>query len=110
MNLKFFYILLCLFNSTNLFAANVKLAWDPVIDSNLGGYEIHYGLSSHNYTQVVDVGNETQFEIVNLQEGQTYYFTASAYDLTKTNNSVFSNEVNKAIPLNVTPIFLLLSL
>lgn len=85
--------------STNVFSANVKLAWDPVIDPNLGGYEIHYGLTSNNYTQIVDVGNDTQFEIVNLLEGKTYYFAAVSYNLTKTVKSTFSNEVNKAIPI-----------
>jgi hypothetical protein len=45
---------------------------------------------------MVDVGNKTEVAVSNLQEGNTYYFAATAYD-TAGNESTYSNEVSYAI-------------
>ncbi len=80
----------------------VTLSWDPPttnVDgtpvSDLAGYRIYYGLSSRNYSWVIDVGNVNTYKIENLSPG-TYYFAVTAYD-TSGNESDYSNEVSKVI-------------
>ena len=84
-------IILFLFTS-QVYSAQVTLAWDPNTEPDLAGYKIYYGFSSGNYKVTVDVGNQTNCTISTLQEGQTYYFAATAYD-DYGNESEFSNEV-----------------
>lgn len=76
----------------------VTLAWNPSPSSLVGGYKIHYGLSSHNYSTTVDVGNKLTHTITNLEPGTKYYYTASAYNVARTEESTFSNEVSGTIP------------
>ncbi|MDR4499305.1 MAG: Ig-like domain-containing protein [Candidatus Scalindua sp.] len=71
--------------------AKATLIWDPNTESNLGGYKVHYGVSSGNYDSVVNVGNQTQFILPDFEIGATYYFAVTAYD-TSDNESSFSNE------------------
>ncbi len=76
---------------------SVTLSWDasttnsdgsPLTD--LAGYKIHYGMSSNNYTQVVDIGNFTGAAINNLSPG-TWCFSVTAYDASG-NESGYSSE------------------
>ncbi|MBW2122995.1 MAG: cadherin-like domain-containing protein [Deltaproteobacteria bacterium] len=71
----------------------VNLAWHANTEADLAGYRIYYGTSSGNYDSVVDVGNWTSCVIGGLEEGQTYYFAATAYDRCG-NESDFSQEVS----------------
>ncbi|MBI5665925.1 MAG: PKD domain-containing protein [Nitrospirae bacterium] len=74
----------------------------PLTDIN--GYKLYYGSISRKYTQVINVGKDTTYEVNNLTEGSTYYFTVTAYD-TSGNESVYSNEVSKLVlPLNKPPV------
>ena len=97
--LIFLILISCLY-SPLVHSAEVTLAWDPNTDPDLGGYKIHYGLSSGNYSKLVDVGdpNPTAAVITGLVEGQTYYFAATAYD-TSNNESNFSNEITYTVPV-----------
>ena len=36
---------------------SIPLAWNPSAGSNVAGYKIYYGVTSHIYTKSVDVGN-----------------------------------------------------
>ncbi len=84
-------------------ATTVTLAWDPVSDSRLAGYKIHYGTVSKNYTVTQDVGNVTQYTVLNLTEGTTYYFVVSAYGRSD-ETSGYSNEVSSTPgPLQLFP-------
>jgi len=84
----------------------VTLGWNANNESDLGGYKVYYGLSqrtcSHpdsnncGYSNVIDVGNVTSYYINNLIEGQTYYFSITAYDGSG-NESDFSEEKSAAI-------------
>src|SRR5438128_2496883 len=92
---------LCSLSPTSSSAAQVTLAWDANTEPDLAGYKLYYGSSSRSYQLSVDVGNRTSYTLSGLLEGQTYYFAATAYNLSQ-NESGFSNEVSKAIP-DVTP-------
>jgi hypothetical protein len=83
--------------AANALAANVTLAWDPNTESDLGGYKIHYGTTSGNYSVHIDVHNVTTYTVTGLTDGQTYYLAATAYD-TSGNESGYSNSVSYAVP------------
>jgi chitinase len=76
-----------------VFSEQVTLAWDPNSETDLAGYRVYYGTSSGLYPNVTDVGNMTTATISNLTAGQTYYFSATAYD-TQGRESGYSNEVS----------------
>ena len=79
-------------------SAQVTIAWDPNTDPNIAGYKVYYGYSSRNYPFVCDTGNHTTCAISGLEEGKTYYFAATAYDLWN-NESSYSKEVSYAVPM-----------
>ncbi len=93
---------------TFLFAAilsalsqTVKLGWEPSPDPNAVGYKIYYGTTSHNYPNMVIVGNTTNTTLNGLINGRTYFFAATTYDASS-QESDFSNEASYAVPLLVT--------
>ena len=75
-------------------AVQITLAWDPSPSPNVGGYVLYYGRASRNYTDSVDVGDQTQYTLTDLEIGTTYYFAIVAYDTSQTIRSDFSNEVH----------------
>jgi hypothetical protein len=86
---------------SSLFAADVKLAWDPNdpnIDPDLAGYRVHYGNVSRTYLggyqNSVDVENVTTYTLTGLDPSKTYYIAVTAYD-TFNNQSDYSNEVKR---------------
>jgi hypothetical protein len=76
----------------NANSAQVTLAWDPNTDPDLAGYKVYYGLLSDQYSNSVDVGNQTSYTLSNLPDGKTYYMAATTYDR-EGYESDFSNEV-----------------
>jgi hypothetical protein len=87
---------------TSAFAdQSVTFGWDENTDPNIVGYNIYYGTSSQDYTNVVSVGNVTSATISGLQEGVTYYFAATSYD-SMDQESVTSPEIVYTVPLTVT--------
>jgi fibronectin type 3 domain-containing protein len=74
------------------------LGWDPNTEADLAGYNIYYGTATRGYGSPIDVGNQTEYTVNGLEEGQTYYFAAAAYD-TNGNESDYSNEVSETIPV-----------
>ena len=78
-------------------AAQAGFSWLPNNEPTVTGYKIHYGTASLNYTFVIDVGlpevidGRVQTKIDGLEEGQTYYFAATAYS--DTTESDYSTEV-----------------
>jgi hypothetical protein len=75
----------------------VTLVWDPNSEPDLSGYKIHYGISSRNYTSVIDVGNQLNCTVISLTPGETYYFAATAYNFSGL-ESDYSNEVVYVVP------------
>ncbi len=96
----FLLVILCFFLSYSVSsAAQATLTWDPpVVSTDVTGYMIHYGTASGAYSQGIDVGNTTSYTVSNLNDGQMYYFAATAYDQAG-NQSVYSNEVSNGAPI-----------
>ena len=84
--------------TTNVAGANVTLAWDPSADPSVSGYKVHYGPGSRTYPSVIDAGNATTQVISNLQDGITYYFAVTAYNVNR-QESDFSAEIPYTVPL-----------
>ena len=80
---------------------NVTLGWLQSTDPNIVGYNIYYGSATHNYTNLISVGNVTNTTVTGLVEGVTYYFSATTYD-TANQESDFSTEVSYLVPANVS--------
>lgn len=57
---------------------SLSLAWDPSPDT-VAGYTIWFGPVDGSQTNRADVGNVTSAIIQNLNEGQEYFFYATAY-------------------------------
>jgi len=87
---------LCLLSPATSHSAQVTLAWDPNKETDLAGYKIYYGTSSGTYDVSWDVGNWTTCTIAGLEEGKTYYFAATAYDIYD-NESDLSAEVSHSV-------------
>jgi len=84
--------------TTNAVGANVTLAWDRNSEPNISGYKVHYGSVNHPYPSFIDAGNASTQVINNLQEGVTYYFAVTAYDV-EGEESDFSGEISYTVPL-----------
>jgi hypothetical protein len=87
----FLIMLFMLIFSTQSFAAQVTLTWDPNSEPDLAGYKLYYGNSSGNYQWNIDVGNVTSYSLT-LAPGIIYHLAATAYN-TQGLESGFSNEV-----------------
>ena len=74
-------------------SATVALTWDPNTESDLAGYRLHYGTETGNYTVHVDVGNVTTYSITGLVPGNTYYFAATAYNISNEESDYSSEAV-----------------
>jgi hypothetical protein len=81
--------------------ASVTLAWDPSPDTNVAGYNVYYGPSSGNYTNIVSPGNTTNVTVSGLMVGANYYFVATALS-TDGLESDPSNEINYTPGVSVT--------
>lgn len=61
-------------------APPVNLVWNPNPESNIAGYKVHFGSSSGNYSQVIDVPGQNFAALPQLILGNTYYLAVSAYN------------------------------
>jgi hypothetical protein len=98
--LKILFLIFIL-STGNGFAAQVTLTWDTNSEQDTAGYKIYYGSAQGDYSDSVDIGNTTQYTITNLEEDQTYYFTATAYDISS-KESDFSNEISYYVPVSIS--------
>jgi hypothetical protein len=78
-------------------AQSVTLAWDASSDPNIAGYKLRYGTTSGNPSQTIDVGKTTTATVSNLNDGTTYYFTATCYTAAGLESQP-SNEVSYTTP------------
>jgi PKD repeat protein len=75
----------------------ITLAWDPVVHPLLEGYAVYVGTAHGDYTFRYFAGDVTSHAIDDLEEGGTYYFAVTAYDVFY-RESDYSNEVRATIP------------
>jgi hypothetical protein len=79
-------------------AGGVQLAWAPDPDPTVVGYNLYYGLASHNYTASLNVGPGVTVYAGGLDAGATYFFAVTAYNADGLESSD-SSEVSTTIPL-----------
>ena len=79
--------------------ASVILDWDKSADPTVTGYNLYYGSSSRDYTNVAPAGAATTAVVSNLTTGATYYFAATTYNLAGL-ESEYSTEVSYNVPTN----------
>ncbi len=113
-------LFIIIFSAKLALAGSATVSWNANTESDLLGYKIYYGTSPRTgtnpgsgansplpkcglcgYSASIDVGKVTTYTFNNLTNGQTYYFSVSAYD-TSYNESAFSAEVQKTIPSGLT--------
>lgn len=82
------------FLSPQVFAKNLRISWSPSISAHVGGYKLFLGKSSRNYVSSIDVGNTSNYLIKGLASNVTYYLSMKAYNISRTLESGFSNEIN----------------
>ncbi len=83
-------------------AGSVKLSWLPNTENDIAKYKVYYGIASRDYGSPIDVGNITEYTVINLEDGIKYYFAVSAVD-TSLNESGFSQEISKQVGLVPVP-------
>jgi hypothetical protein len=71
---------------------SVAVAWNPNPETDVAGYKIYWGELSHQYTNVLDVGNTPAATVGNLTSGRTYYCAVKAYNAAQ-QESPFSSEI-----------------
>ena len=74
------YLLPLLLASTTLYGANVKLAWDHSVDTNVIGYIVRYGPASNNKLAEVNFGYTNLVTITNVPDNITVYFDVCSYN------------------------------
>ena len=105
------FSLFLFFGIQKALAGTAELTWtapttnsDGSALSDLGGYKVYYGTTARTcvhpdagncgYSNEIDVHNVITYTLNDLTDGQTYYFSVTAYD-TSGNESDFSNEASK---------------
>jgi len=74
-------------------SSNVKVNWTHGGESNtVSGYNIYYGSSSKNYTNVTKTGYVTNTVISNLSSNSTFYFSGTTLGFNNLETD-FGNEV-----------------
>ena len=85
--------LILFFYNTNVFSAQITLAWDPNTEPDLAGYKVYYGTASRVYGSPIILGKVTTYTLAGLTQGQNYFYSVTARD-TSGNDSDYSNEVS----------------
>jgi hypothetical protein len=80
------------FGATAPAGQSVTLVWNANTDPNVTGCNVYFGVSSGNYTNMINAGNVTNATVSGLVAGVTYYFAATTYD-SAGDQSGYSTEV-----------------
>jgi hypothetical protein len=76
---------------------NVTLAWNPIANPLVAGFNVYYGGASGICTNKIDAGLNSSVTISNLTAGATYYFALTTYSSTGA-ESALSPAVSYAVP------------
>ena len=85
---------------TNLSFVGSTLSWDASNDPNIVTYKIYYRTTSQSFVYLSDAGGlYTEYTILGLTEGTTYYFTVTAVTQVSTNvlESDYASEIGPFI-------------
>jgi hypothetical protein len=85
--------------------SSVTLAWNPITDGNVAGYNVYYGTASQVYTMKIPAGNSTSVIVPGLTGGKRYYFAVTAYD-TSDLESDYSSEISYTVPAGLPTVTL----
>jgi fibronectin type 3 domain-containing protein len=75
----------------------LTLTWAASTSTNVASYQIYYGTTSGNYTQIIAAGKVTTATITGLAPGATYYLAATSTDDAGL-ESLYSNEIVFVVP------------
>jgi fibronectin type 3 domain-containing protein len=82
---------------------SATLSWNQNKEADLASYKVYYGTSPRTadcppggYAKNQNTGKNTQYTILNLSPGQTYYFSVTSIN-TGGKESCFSPEMKKTI-------------
>lgn len=92
--LSLFFLLIAL--AVQARAEQVSLAWDANTEPDLGGYKLYYGSATQAYSNVINMGKNTQVTVNNLSQGVTYFFAVTAYSMQGA-ESEYSNEIHNTV-------------
>ncbi len=88
---------------------SVSLQWNANSDTNTAGYYLYFGNSSTNFSNKIDVGNNTMATITGLTgKSAVYYFAATAYNSNRmesppSNQAQFTTSSNSGPTLAAIP-------
>ena len=76
------FLFLSFFLATPVHSLQLTLGWDANPESDITGYNVHYGTSARTYTSHFSAGKQTSYTVSNLQDGTKYYLAVTAYNAT----------------------------
>lgn len=88
----------------------VNVTWDEADDDlGIAGYQIHYGLEpvlepGQVYSNILDVGNVSEYLFTELTVGETYYFNVVAYDLEGLESIAWAEEQSVVVENNMNDV------
>lgn len=88
--------------ATSVSAATLKLAWDANSELDIAGYILAYGTRPGTYTNQIDVGNVTGYDVTGLSGGVTYFFSVIAYNTSGLKSANSAEVYGQALGLSPT--------
>lgn len=86
---------------------SAKLTWNASEEADVIKYRIYYGTEKRSgdcpqggYAKKIDAGNKTSYQIDNLDEGKTYYFSVTSVN-SAGKESCFSQEISKNVKISL---------
>ncbi len=76
----------------------IELAWDVSPSPGVAGYLLYSGTESGHYSSALQLGTQTTAILNGLQQGKTYFFAVTCYDLGGL-ESDFSAEISYTVPV-----------
>ena len=86
---------------------SATLSWGTINSPDVGGYNVYYGTQSGVYPNRLSAGNVGSTRVSGLQEGTTYYFVVTVYDLDgfesdPSNEAIYTVPGTSGPPLTIT--------
>lgn len=82
--------------------STIQLDWESSPSPNVNGYQVYMGKTPGAYSTMKDTGLTQSAQFSNMPDGQTYYFSVTAYDQHH-NESTPSTEVSVTVPDSTVP-------